>query len=296
MTQVSIIGMGNVGSNLASSLILTHSVSELMIYSKLSSTCLGLKLDLDDLSTSLDCSVNITATSEIKDNLESDLVVICARSEFTNQNNKDIRSRGLFPNAAMIKEMALSLQGYKGKVLMVTNPVDVMCQVFMEHSGLSSQQISGVGSNIDSLRYRLILSEKYGFPMNQIEGRVIGEHGDSMVILYDETTFNGDQVSINRDDIGQLVKTRSSVISKATGRTKYGPVGVIIKSIRKILGSEDGIEELSSFYQGGFIGLPCRFSDGDMRVEFPQMSSLEQSLFEQSRAKVNDNYHRLDLT
>lgn len=116
-------------------------------------------------------------------------MIIAVRADFTNRNIRDVRLGGAHANAHLIRDLADALRGYAGVVLVVTNPVDLMTRLFAETSGCS--RVFGIGSNLDSARYRLALAAHLGVPLHTVEGHVIGEHGDHAVVCASATRVNG---------------------------------------------------------------------------------------------------------
>lgn len=135
--------------------------------------------DLDDMRLALGSPTcpHAATTAQLQD---CHVVIVAARARFTNTNDTDIRMGGVTANGRIIIELALTLRGFGGVVVMVTNPVDLMSRLFAEVSGI--RQVVGIGSNLDSARYRLILAGMLDVPACLIRGSVIGEHGDTLVV------------------------------------------------------------------------------------------------------------------
>jgi L-lactate dehydrogenase len=150
-------------------------------------------------------------------------VVVAARAKFTNTSYTNVRMGGLDANAPIIAEIAARLPGYLGVVVMVTNPVDLMARLFAETSRAA---VVGIGSNLDSTRYRLTLARLFDVDPGHVAGRVIGEHGDAMVICASSTTIQGEHVAVPVEEIRAALLTRSAVISEGIGRTRAGPAGM----------------------------------------------------------------------
>ncbi|MFE2041042.1 hypothetical protein ACFXAZ_08935 [Streptomyces sp. NPDC059477] len=100
----------------------------------------------------------------------------------------DVRMGGALANAPLITVLARQLTGYPGTVLVVANPVDLMTRLFAEESG--SIRVFGIGSALDTARYRFTLARLPHIPLDAVRGHVIGEQGDAAVICAC-TTVNG---------------------------------------------------------------------------------------------------------
>ncbi|MFI1205581.1 hypothetical protein ACH4VR_40200 [Streptomyces sp. NPDC020883] len=90
-------------------------------------------------------------------------------------------------------------------------------------------RVYGVGSNTDTARYRLTLADVLGVPVADVEGHVIGEHGDQAVVCASTTRVDG----------------RPARINAGLGRTRCGPARAVIAALRAGLGLEDRVVELS---------------------------------------------------
>jgi len=293
MSRVGLIGLGNVGINLAAALVETESVDELLINSRDFQKTGSYQLDLQDLSSCCKKQISVRA-SLLEELVETDLVIIAVRTDFINAQTTDIRLGGLHANAELIEDIANRFKGYEGKVLMITNPVDIMSRLFFEAGNLSPQHVYGIGSNLCTQRYRFVLSRIYNVPIQEVEGQVIGEHGDSRVFLHSSTRIKGNRVNLAEEEIAKRVAEVSPLINKGAGRTRYGPIGVTVRTVRRLLGHEDGVEQLSSSFRGLYIGLPVLFNKGTPNPIFPDMDHAESLKFEASYLKLGETYAKLN--
>ncbi|MGH3798635.1 MAG: hypothetical protein ACRDTD_00595 [Pseudonocardiaceae bacterium] len=219
------------------------------------------------------------------------IVVVAVRARFSNTNGTDIRMGGGTANGPIITELALALRGFGGVVVMVTNPVDLMSRLFAEVSCIT--RVVGIGSNLDSARYRLILARLLDVPVGTVQGSVIGEHGDALVVCTSSTTVNGEAVRIPIDQVRVALLDRSRQISSGIGRTRSGPAGAVLSTLRLLLGLADGMEELCRPYRRGWLGLPVSFTGGHARVCLPVLDPEETRCLEAADAKLNAAYAAL---
>ena len=291
MAKIGIVGLGNVGSSIASGIVFDSIATDLYLFDRDPAKSESVALDLSDLSSTRS-NGTIHGTHTLDGLLESDVIIISVRADFSNEFQRNIRDGGLLHNAQLLGEIAPAFHGYRGKVIMVTNPVDLMSRYFFERSGLAVDQVFGIGSNLDTQRYRQILSEMYGCSLPNISGRVIGEHGDSMVVLYSSTTYEGNRMQIDQGEVERRLKERPQQIMKGAQRTRYGPAGVVLRTIKRMIGNEVGHEELSTYHNGVFIGPPVRLN-GDITSIFPLMDHVETGKFHASYALLDAKYQQL---
>ena len=76
-------------------------------------------------------------------------------------------------------------------VLLVSNPVDVVTYVAQEHTGLPPGRVLGSGTVLDSSRLRHALAERLGIAVGSVHATVVGEHGDSEIVLWSSATVGG---------------------------------------------------------------------------------------------------------
>jgi L-lactate dehydrogenase len=94
-------------------------------------------------------------------------------------------------NATLIRELGLQLAGCKGTVVMVTNPVDVLTRVMQQASGLPPERVIGTGTMLDTARLRQVLGHELGVDPRSVHAQVVGEHGDSEVVLWSQASVGG---------------------------------------------------------------------------------------------------------
>lgn len=285
--SVGIVGAGTVGQAVATALVAAGFCEQLIIASRTLEQATSMAADLDDMRVALGSPTrpHAATTARLHD---CQLVVIAARARFTNTNATDVRMGGVSVNGSIIRNLALALRGFGGVVVMVTNPVDLMSRLFAEISGIP--RVVGIGSNLDSVRYRLILSRLFDVPPSTVRGSVIGEHGDALVVCASSTTVDGVVVRVPVDQIRAALLSRSRQISSGIGRTCGGPAGAVLSTLRLLLGLVDGVEELCSPYRRGWLGLPVSFTGGHARVRLPPLDAEETRCLEVADVKLHAAY------
>lgn len=151
----------------------------------------------------------------------------------------------------------------------------------------------GVGSGLDSARYRLALARLLDADPGAIQGRVIGEHGDAAVVCASATTVNGLPVPIPLQEVRDELATRPGRISAGIGRTRAGPAGAVVAALRLALGAADGVVELSAPHDGVWLGIPLRFTAGQPLPCLPTLSAAEERQLHAAHAKLRAAYDGL---
>ncbi|MFJ3935468.1 lactate/malate family dehydrogenase [Streptomyces parvus] len=284
---VGVVGAGAVGQTVAATLCTAGLCRRLLIASRTPEQADALAADIDDMRQATASPVR-PHVGRVADLGDCQAVVIAVRASFTNTLSTDIRMGGAVANAPVIGQLAAALYGYTGTVLVVTNPVDVMSRLFAELSGC--ERVFGIGSNLDSARYRAALARHLHVPAAAVAGHVIGEHGDAAVVCASATTVNDQRVPLPLQQLRDEIATRAGRISAGIGRTRSGPAGAVLSALRKTLAVDDGIEELSAPYGGGWLGIPLRFTQGRPVACLPSLDAAERRQFTAADTKLRTAY------
>jgi L-lactate dehydrogenase len=239
----------------------------------------------------------LKANSDYSMTMESSIVasdVLALRAKFVNrEQGADIRMGGAAANAPAIAHLARDLAEYPGTVLVVTNPVDVLTRLFTEASGCP--RVYGIGSNLDSSRYRGAVARLLDVPPASVRGHVIGEHGPRAVVCA-STTVDGHRVRIPLDAVRAELQARPARITSQIGRTRCGPAGAVVSTLRKALGLVDGTEELSNLHAGVWQGLPLHFTAGQPLACLPSLDPDDARQWDESAAKLRAAYEQVAAT
>ncbi|MFG3406494.1 lactate dehydrogenase [Streptomyces sp. NPDC048142] len=287
---VGVVGAGAVGQVLAAGLVSVALPGRLVVVSRREEQTRGLVADLQDLALSARSHTQVEAGSTA-DLHGCDAVVVALRTDFTNTEARDVRRGGAVANAPAISDLAGELHGYGGSVLVVTNPVDLMARRFAEVSGCA--RVYGIGSNLDSARYRLILAEWARISPERVQGHVIGEHGDRAVLCLSTTTVDGRPVPAPARAVAEELQRRPALIRAGIGRTRCGPAGAVLSTLRKVLGLADGVEELTVPYGDVWLGVPMRFTGGTATPCLPSLTRHELLCLDSAASSLRDAYTHL---
>lgn len=290
VNAIGVIGAGAVGQTVAATLVASGISQRLLVASRTFEQATSLAADLDDMRQAAATRVYPEAR-HVEDLSGCDALVIAVRAAFTNTNTTDVRMGGASANTPAVCTLATALRGYKGTVLMVTNPVDLMTRLFAEASGCP--RVYGVGSNLDTARYRLTLARLFGVPAETVRGHVIGEHGDGAVVCSSSTTVNGAPADIPLAEMRAELRTRPGRISAGVGRTRSGPAGAVLSALRKSLGLIDGTEELTAPHGDVWLGIPLHFTAGRPVPSMPHLNDEETGELAATTTKLRAAYQAL---
>lgn len=156
---------------------------------------------LDIVNTIRDSSITVIGTDDFAHIAGSDVIIITASAGQIITSREDL----LPYNIPIAKEISKNIKKYanNSKVIVVTNPVDVITYCILKESGLPRKNVIGVGSSLDSSRFRYLLSKLLRTNHSKIAGMVLGEHGNSMVPIFSTAKFNGKPINLEKNQIDQ---------------------------------------------------------------------------------------------
>jgi len=262
--KVSVIGAtGRVGKAAAFSLAEESVVSEVVLVSreKSLSQVQGEALDMNDAMAAKDIRVSITPTSNFEDISDSKIVVITSGVPRTSEMT---RMDVAVPNAKIVAEYArlVAKHAPESIILVITNPVDIMTYVAYKASGFPRSRVIGLGNHLDSLRLKNLIAKHFNIHVSEIHTRIIGEHGDHMVLLLSSTSIGGILVkdfpqyqSFDVETIVDKVKNAGSYVINKKGATEYGPAFAISNTVKTIINDEKRILTLTTYLDGESYGV-----------------------------------------
>jgi malate dehydrogenase len=303
--KISVIGAsGRVGKAAAFCLAEESAVSEVILLSREKSLnqVQGEALDMNDAMAAKDIRVSITPTANFEDIADSKIVVITSGMPRTPEMT---RMDVAIPNAKIIAEYAqlVAKHAPESIILVITNPVDVMTYVAYKASGFPRNRVIGLGNHLDSLRLKNLIAKHFNIHVSEIHTRIIGEHGDHMVLLLSSTSIGGILVkyfpqyqSFDVDAIVDKVKNAGSYVINKKGATEYGPAFAISNIVKTIINDEKRILTLTTYLDGEIddvsdvcLGVPVKLGiNGVERIISGKMSDKELEDFK-TAAKVVKN-------
>ena len=253
-TSIGIIGTGWVGSSVAISMLQAGTANELILYDAREGLAEGEAMDLAHGSSFYPSAA--VRSGSLEEMYDADAIVIAAgKGGSPGQSRLDL----LRENLVILRALARQMRGYKGIVVIVTNPVDVLTYDFTKTSGLPPERVIGTGTMLDTARLRQMLGRKLSLDPRSIHAQVIGEHGDSEVVLWSSAYVGGMPLRSwegwRRDDeasIANEVRTAAYEIIKRKGATNHA-IGLVTSALlRWMLRGERRVVTISRLQSGAF--------------------------------------------
>ena len=259
--KVSIIGGGGrVGSDAAFALQLGGIVNEIALNDVNADMAAGEALDLRHGASLLNNQTFTSGDYGVVDG--SDCIVITAGlRRKPDESRLDLINR----NVGLFKGILDSLKGCKLKdnttILVVSNPVDILTHMTVETGILPASQIIGLGTVLDTARFRSLIADHFGVGAYDVKALILGEHGDSMVPIWSSATINGTSlfgIPGFTSDLGDGLfdatkKSGATVIAQKGGAGRA--VGVAIKEVVEAIALDNNKLLPVSSAQNGIFGI-----------------------------------------
>ncbi|HTL05366.1 MAG TPA: malate dehydrogenase [Gemmatimonadales bacterium] len=175
-------------------------------------------------------------------------------------------------------------------IIVVSNPLDVMCYVAKQASGFPRERVLGMAGVLDTARYRTFLAEAMDVSVEDIQAMVLGGHGDTMVPLVSYTSVSGIPVTqlLAKDKLDAIVaRTRNGgaeiVAFLKTGSAYYAPSAAAVQMVEAIALDKKRVLPCAAWLQGEyglrdmFCGVPCKLGrKGLEQIIEVQLTEQEQ--------------------
>lgn len=298
MSKVAIIGIGDVGATLAFTLELSGLATEIVLIDIDKEKARGHAMDMNHGLLFIP-PVKIYA-GDVSDCQGAKVIVFAAGAR---QKKDETRLELVQRNAEICKTILEQIKPYiqNAVLLVTTNPVDVMTYTVLKNSGLPSNQVLGSGTVLDSARFRYALSQRCNVDARNVHAYVIGEHGDSEVLLWSSVNISGVPLELfcegckhkcapdTNSEIEESVKKSAYHIIEIKGFTNYGISLSMLRILGAILRDEHSVLTVSIFLNGEYrlhdicLSVPCMLNtDGVERVIEMPLSAKESAALKKS--------------
>ena len=300
MTKVTVVGAGNVGATCANVLAFNEVADEVVMLDVKEGVSEGKAMDMMQTAQLLGFDTTVVGcTNDYAKTANSDVVVITSGIP---RKPGMTREELIGVNAGIVKSVAGNILKYSPDaiIVVISNPMDTMTYLSLTSLGLPKNKIIGMGGALDSSRFKYFLSQALGCNANEVEGMVIGGHGDTtMIPLARFATYKGLPVSnfLSKEQIDEVVKSTMVGGATLTGllgtSAWYAPgaagayvVESIIKNQKKMIPSCVALE--GEYGQSDIcIGVPAIIGrNGVEKIVEIELNAEEKELFEKSAAAV----------
>ncbi|MEM6645542.1 MAG: L-lactate dehydrogenase [Bacteroidota bacterium] len=254
--SIGIIGTGWVGMSVAISTLHSGIAQEVLVYDQREAVAEGEAMDLSHGSSFYPTAAVRSAPPEAMRSTNA-VVIAAGRGGRPDETRLDL----LRDNASIIRTLAQHFVGYAGVVVIVSNPVDVLTYVFQEASGLPPERVIGTGTMLDTARLRQVLGRELNVASRSVHAQVVGEHGDSEVVLWSSAMLGGTALrnwpgwsAETEQRVADEVRTAAYEIIQRKGATNHA-IGLVTATLLKcVLRGERRILTVARV-QDGAMGL-----------------------------------------
>ena len=303
--KIGIIGTGWVGSSIALSLLHTGVASEVILHDAKQPIAEGEAMDL--VHGSWFYPAALVRTGTVEEMRDCDVVVVTAG---VGGGPGQSRLELVKTNARIVADIGRQLHGGRGILVVVTNPVDIMTLVLARVSGLPAPRVIGTGTMLDTARLRQVLGRELRLDPRSIHGQIVGEHGDSEVVLWSGAQVGGRPLrgwpgwSVAREaQVATEVRTAAYEIIRRKGATNHAIGLVTAALIKGIVRGERRVLTVSRVQEGALglrgvaLSLPAIVSSaGAEEVLEPGMDATELEGLRHSADVLRQAAEPLELT
>ena len=246
--KVAIIGMGNVGAAVAHGLIAQGAFDDYVLIDTNEAKVKADALDFQDAAANLNHHANITVNSY--EALADADVIISALGNIKLQDNPNadrfaelpFTSKEVIEVSKKIKEV-----GFKGILIAITNPVDVVTSLYQHYTGLPKERVIGTGTLLDTARMKRAVGVRFGVDPRSVYGYNLGEHGNSQFTAWSQVRVKGQPISkLTSEEVLEEIGTEAMkggyTVFYGKKYTSYGIASAAIRLALAVI--SDAHEEL----------------------------------------------------
>src|SRR5437667_9297092 len=267
--KITVVGAGNVGAT-AAHWLAAKELGDVVLVDIVEGVPQGKALDLAEAAPVEGFDVRLTGTNSYEETANSDVVIITAGLARKPGMSRDdlLRTNGGIVGAVVDEIVKRSPDSI---LIIVSNPLDAMCQVALRRSGFPKHRVIGMAGVLDSARMRCFLAEALNVSVENVTAFVLGGHGDTMVPLPRFSTCAGIPITelLPKDKIDQIVdRTRNGgaeiVKLLKTGSAYYAPSAATAEMVEAILKDKKKILPCAAYLEGEYgirglyVGVPVK--------------------------------------
>jgi len=287
--KITVVGAGNVGATAAQRLAERELARTVVLVDVVEGVPQGKGLDQWESAPIVGFDTRVVGTNDYGPAAGSEIVVVTAGIARKPGMSRDDLVR---TNADIVKQVAEQIRkaAPEAIVVMVSNPLDVMCWVAKQVTGFPRERVIGMAGVLDTARYRAFLAEALDVSVEDIQAMVLGGHGDTMVPLVSYTTVSGIPVTqlLDHKTLEAIVdRTRNGgaeiVAFLKTGSAYYAPSAAVAQMVEAIVRNKKRVLPCAAWLQGEYgisgvyCGVPCKLGrKGLERIIEVELSSQEQ--------------------
>lgn len=300
--KVTIVGAGNVGATCADVISYRGIASEVVLLDIKEGFAEGKAMDIMQCATTTGFNTRVIgSTNDYSKTAGSDVVVITSGIP---RKPGMTREELIGINAGIVKSVSDNVLAHSPNaiIVVVSNPMDTMTYLALKATGLPKNRVIGMGGALDSSRFKYFLSQALNKPSNDVQGMVIGGHGDTtMIPLTRLASYNGSPVSnfLSQEELDKVAADTmvgGATLTKLLGTSAwYAPGASVAYLVDSILNDQKRMIPCSVLLEGEYgqndicIGVPCIIGkNGIEQIVDVQLNDAEKELFAKSADAVRN--------
>jgi len=298
--KVTIVGAGNVGATCADVISYRGIASEVVLLDIKEGFAEGKAMDISQCTTTTGFNTRVSGvTNDFSKTANSNVVVITSGVP---RKPGMTREELIGINAGIVKSVAENVLKHSPEaiIVVVSNPMDTMTYLTLKATGVPKHRIIGMGGALDSSRFKYFLGKALDKPLNDVQGMVVGGHGDTtMIPLTRLASYNGSPVSnfLSQEVLDKVVADTMVGGATLTGllgtSAWYAPGASVAYLVDSILNDQKKMIACSVLLEGEYgqedicLGVPCIIGkNGIEEIVDIKLNDNEKALFAKSADAV----------
>lgn len=296
-TKIGIIGDGHVGCTIAHELIISGLVDDLVMIDVNEGKVNADAVDFEDAMANLPYHTNVVVNDY--DALKDAEVLISTLGKISLETKGD-RFQELEYNKKQLQPITESIKksGFNGILLVISNPVDAITNLYQQLTGLPKEHVLGTGTLLDTARMKKVVAKKFNVDPRSISGFALGEHGNSQFtawstvkVLEQPITELAKSASWSLDDLEDEIRTGGQTVFMGKHYTNYGVSAAAVRIVRAILTDSHTELPVSSYQEkyGTYMSYPTIVGRNGIEAKIKlALTSEEEELLEQSAQAIKE--------
>ena len=302
---ITIIGAGKVGAYAALNCGLRE-LDDVLLLDIVKGLPQGEAMDINHQLSERGSDCIIRGSNNYEDMIGSEIVVVVAgMGRKPGMTRMDL----LKINADIVKDVASKIGSYAKNcnLIVVTNPLDPMTYLALKTTGISKNNVMGMGGMLDLSRFKNFIQETTKVSRHSIQAMVIGEHGENMLPLIRFSSIGG--IPLNQfisheqaKDVFDYTKKVAAEVISLKGATVFAPGNAIATMVEAILKNKKLVIPVSTLLEGEYgtndvcIGVPAVIgANGVEKIVELQLDSFEQDIFNQGTKSIKNAISALPI-
>jgi len=301
VNKITVVGAGNVGATTAQRIAEKELARRVVMVDVAEGIPQGKGLDQWQSAPIEGFDTRVVGSNGYDETGDSDVVVITAGiARKPGMSRDDL----LNTNAGIVRQVSEQVKASSPNaiVVVVSNPLDVMCYVAKEVTGFPRERVIGMAGVLDTARYRGFLAQALDVSVRDIQAMVLGGHGDTMVPLISYTSVSGIPITqlMDRPTLDAIVdRTRNGgaeiVKHLKTGSAYYAPSAGAVQMVEAIVNDQKRILPCAAWLEGEYgmrglyLGVPCKLGRrGLEKVIEVELTADERAALQRSADAVRE--------